>query len=223
MRPMPWSHSRLESFKNCPRAFHEKDVLKSVVETKGEATVWGEQVHTHFENFLSDGVDLPEVLGVHRPFLERLIELPGTMYVEQKIALDIRGQPCEFFSQDVWFRGIIDFAKINGTQALLIDHKTGKHHQKFQQLALFAIWAFAAYPQLETVRAEYYWTQLMSKGGETYRREDIPKLWAPIVPHLRQYAQAFRDDVWQPRQSGLCNGWCPVETCEFWKPKRRRG
>jgi hypothetical protein len=40
------------------------------------------------------------------------------------------------------------------------------------------------------------------------------------VPDLKQYATAFKTDVWQPRQSGLCNGWCPVTECEFWKPKR---
>ena len=37
-----------------------------------------------------------------------------------------------------------------------------------------------------------------------------------------QYAQAFKTDTWQPRPSGLCNGWCPVKTCEFWQPKRNK-
>lgn len=222
MQPQPWSHSRLEAFKNCPRQFHEVQILKSVKEEKGEATLWGEQVHKHFENFLADGVDLPDVLGMHREFLERLIALPGEPHVERRIALDTSGQPCGFFDANVWYRGVIDYQKVNGSQALVIDHKTGKVHQKLGQLIIFALWTFAQYPEVQTVRAEYYWTQNRTKAGGTYSRADIPQLWALFIPDLRQYAEAFKTDTWQPRQSGLCNGWCPVTDCEFWKPKRKR-
>jgi hypothetical protein len=223
MQPMPWSHSRLEDFKNCPRAFHEKQVLKSVVETKGEATLWGEQVHKHFEDFLANGVVLPPELECHEPFLQRLLALPGTRSVEQRIALNRAGQPCAFFDDDVWFRGVVDFRVIDRRYARLIDHKTGKHHSKFGQLKLFALHTFITHTEIEAVRCEYYWTQTMSLGGETYTRDQMPQLWAAFIPDLRQYAEAFKTDTWQPRQSGLCNGWCPVETCEFWKPKRKRG
>jgi hypothetical protein len=142
MRPMPWSHSRLEDFKNCPRAFHEKQVLKSVVETKGEATIWGERVHKHFEERLVDGVVLPPELECHEPFLGRLEAMPGTKHVEARIALNTAGQPCEFFGDNVWFRGVIDFMNIDGSHALLVDHKSGKHHTKFGQLKLFALHTF---------------------------------------------------------------------------------
>lgn len=223
MIPRPWSHSALDDFKNCPRAFYEKKVAKSVVETKGEATLWGEKVHKHFEDYLGDGLALPPELECHEPFLQRLLALPGQRSVEQKIALNRAGQPCEFFADDVWYRGVIDFGVINGRYGRLIDHKTGKHHTKFGQLKLFALWTFARYPQVASVRCEYYWTQTLSLGGETYGREDIPKLWREFTPDLRQYMQAFKTDTWQPRPSGLCNGWCPVETCEFWRPKRKRG
>jgi hypothetical protein len=223
MQPMPWSHSRLEDFKNCPRAFYEKQVAKSVVETKGEATIWGEVVHKHFEDRLVDGVVLPPELEMHEPFLARLQAMPGTLSVEQRIALDRAGQPCEFFGDNVWFRGVIDVKIVQGSHALLLDHKTGKHHNKFGQLKLFALHTFAAHPEVETVRCEYYWTQTMTKNGEGYARADIPKLWAGFIPDLKQYADAFKTDTWQPRQSGLCRGWCPVETCEFWSPKRKRG
>jgi hypothetical protein len=224
MIPQPWSHSRLDDFKNCPRAFYEKTVAKSVVEAKGEATIWGEQVHTYFEKFLTDGEPLPVTLEAHEPFLKRLLELPYEhRFVEQRIALDRNIDPCEFFDQDVWFRGVIDFGIVNGEYARLIDHKTGKHHTKFNQLKLFALWTFLRFPQVQQCRCEYYWTQTMSLGGQTYLRDQIPELWGTFIPDLKQYAEAFKTDTWQPRQSGLCNGWCPVTDCEFWRPKRRRG
>lgn len=220
MKPKPWSHSALDDFVNCPRAYSEKRIFKSVEETKGEATIWGEQVHKHFEDRLVEGVALPPILEMHEAFLARLEALPGHQFVEEKIALNTSGQPCEFFGDEVWFRGVIDYLKVNGSQALVIDHKTGKVHQKTQQLSLFAIWVFAKYPEVETVCAEYYWTQNRAKAGATYHRHQIPQLWAPILPNLRQYMQAFQQDLWQPRQSGLCRGFCPVTSCEFWSPKR---
>lgn len=218
-KPLAWSHSRLESFKNCPRAFYEKSVAKSVVEAKGEATIWGERVHKHFEEFLVDGTPLPPELVIHEPFLTRLLHGPQT-FVEQRIALDIKCQPCEFFADDVWFRGVIDVKLVNKDHALVIDHKSGKHHTKFGQLKLFALHTFAAHPEVETVQAKYYWTQTLTTTGETYQRADVPKLWAGFLPDLKQYADAFKTDTWQPRQSGLCRGWCPVTSCEFWAPKR---
>jgi hypothetical protein len=223
MTPKPWSHSALDDFKNCPRAYYEKKVAKSVVETKGEATIWGEQVHKHFEEFLTDGVALPPELACHEPFLLRLLGLEGMRFVEEKIALNTAVKPCAFFGDDVWFRGVIDFGVVNGEFARLIDHKTGKHHTKFNQLKLFALWTFAAYPTVNQVRCEYYWTQTMTLGGETYTRDQISKLWATFIPDLKQYAEAFKTDTWQPRQSGLCRGWCPVTDCEFWSPRRQRG
>lgn len=224
MIPQPWSHSRLEDFKNCPRAFYEKTVAKSVVETKGEATLWGERVHKHFEEYLVSSTALPPELECHQPFLDRLLELPHNLrFVEERIALNTSGAPCAFFGNDVWYRGVIDFGIINETTARLIDHKSGKHHSKFGQLKLFALWLFEAYPSVAEVRCEYYWTQTLTLNGETYTRDQVPKLWQGFIPDLKQYADAFKTDTWQPRQSGLCNGWCPVTDCEFWRPKRMRG
>ena len=222
MTPKPWSHSALSDFENCPRSFYEKRIAKSVVETKGVATIWGEQVHEHFENRLRDGAALPDNLAVHEGFMEHLSGLPGKRLVEAKIALDNKLRPCGFFDDNVWYRGVIDYGLVDGARAYLVDHKTGKHHSKFGQLKLFALHTLAAYPEVEEVRAEYYWTQTLTANGETYHRSQYAALWSEFLPALRQYAQAFHEDIWQPRQSGLCNGWCPVESCEFWKPKRRK-
>lgn len=223
MRPLPWSHTGLSDFVNCPRAFAEKRVYKTVKEERGEEAIWGERVHKHFEERLVDGVVLPDELDRHEEFLARLEAEPGVLTVEQKIALDIRAQPCEFFGRDVWYRGVIDAKKVNGAYAHVVDHKTGKMKSCFKQLKGFALHTFAAHPEVQTVRAEYYWTQMLVTTGETYTRDMVPDLWKTFSPDLKQYAQAFKEEVWQPRQSGLCNGWCPVTTCEFWKPKRRRG
>lgn len=222
MKPQPWSHSRLSAFETCPRQYYEVTVAKTTQDVKGEATIWGEEVHKHFEARLGDGLALPATLATHEEFMCYLDELPGERLVEAKIALDTKLQPCGFFGSDVWYRGVIDYGKISGTQARLVDHKSGKVHSKFNQLKLFAIHTFIAYPEVEEIRAEYYWTQNKTTNGETYTRGMLPQLWATFVPTLKQYAQAYLTDTWQPRPSGLCHGWCAVTGCEFWKPKRRK-
>lgn len=222
MVPMPWSHSRLDAFKNCPRQFYELQVAKSVKDVRGEAMIWGEEVHRHFEHRLLNGTPLPATLAAHEEFLAWLDSLPGQPLVEERIALDRSLNPCGFFDKAVWFRGVVDYGKIDGNTARLIDHKTGKYHSKFGQLKLFAIHTFIRYPEVQTIRAEYYWTQTMATSGEVYTRNQLGQLWMEFLPHLKQYAQAFQEDVWQPRPSGLCNGWCPVTGCEFWKPKRKK-
>jgi hypothetical protein len=218
--PAPWSFSRLKSFKNCPRSFYEKSVAKSVVEEKGEATIWGEVVHKHFEERLADGVVLPTHLTQFEPTMEWIEKQPGDILVEAQIALNTSAHPCGYWDKDVWFRGVIDVAKVDTTEAFVRDWKTGKSHNDFTQLNLFAIHTFLAYPSVQRIRAEYYWTQTMTRTGQTFERAEMHKLWKPFIGDLRQYAEAFHTDQWQPRQSGLCRGWCPVVDCEFWSPRR---
>lgn len=221
MKPLPWSYTALEDFVNCPKSYHAKRVAKTVKEEKSEQMIWGEKVHKAFEMRQLEGEKLPIDLHQHEPFMQRLKQMPGLKWTERKIALNRKAEPCEFFDKDVWFRGIIDYMKINDQFAVIVDYKTGKVHSKFQQLKLFALHTFADHPSVEAVDVMFYWTQTGTTTGAKYKREQIPELWKEFVPNLKQYAQAFKEDIWQPRPSGLCNGWCPVKDCEHWKPKRR--
>lgn len=221
MTPLPWSFSSLEDFTNCPRSYHAKRVIKTVKEVQGDEAKWGEIVHKVFEDRQSSSTPLPPELVEHEPFMQRLEDRPGILFTEQKIALDKKLKPCAFFAQDVWFRGIVDFKKINDGTAYLCDYKTGKPHEKWKQLALFAIHTFILHP-VELVHAQFYWTKTQTVTKKVWARAEVPALWKLVLPDLQQYALAFREDIWQPRQSGLCHGWCPVTECEYWRPKRAR-
>jgi len=218
---MPWSHSALEDFKNCPKAFHAKRVAKTVKEEQSDAIIWGNKVHTAFEERIRDSTPLPDYLQEHEPFMQELADLQGQTFAEQKIALDTRMQPTTFFAKDVWMRGVIDFLNVHGDGALVVDYKTGKPHSDMGQLKLSALHTFAAYPEVQFVTVKYYWTKTCSdEPEETYTRDQIREMWSEFVPDLKQYVEAFKTDTWQARPSGLCNGWCPVTSCEHWKPKR---
>jgi hypothetical protein len=221
MKPLPWSYTALDDFDNCPRAYHAKKVEKRFKEEDSPQLIWGRKVHEAFEFRIRDDKKLPKELLHHEPLMEWIMSRPGDIYTERKIAMDTQQRACGFFDKRVWMRGVIDLTVVETEKALILDYKTGKKHSKFKQLKLFALYTFAEYPSVNRVKAQYYWTETGDYTGEVYARHQIKELWNEFVPSLRQYVEAFKTDTWQPRQSGLCNGWCPVTDCEFWKPKRK--
>ncbi len=221
MKPLPWSHTALSTFVNCPRQYQHKYILKTVKEPPSPEMLWGRQVHKAFEDRIGLRTPLPSNLSEHEPFMQKLEAKKGIPFTEQDIAFDTKVKPCGKWATDVWYRGVLDFHVIEGDIGLLVDYKTGAVKPDFKQLATFAIHMFAMYP-IRMVNAQYYWTQTRDVSIKAWGRDDIPALWSMFLPDLRQYMEAFKTDTWTPRQSGLCNGWCPVTTCEFWKPKRKK-
>ena len=222
-KPLPWSASTLAEFKSCPRQYHEKRVLKTIPWEGSEAQRWGEYVHKAFEDNQRDGTKLPPDLVAHQPFMDRLNARSGTKYIELKAAIDTRMQICDFWDKNVWMRSKIDWLTVNDTaSAQVVDYKTGKIKDDWEQLALYAIWCFVMWEHVHTVDVMFYWTTNLSTSRKIYKRAELPKLWAMFIPDLKQYREAFLTDTWQPRQSGLCKGWCGVTGCEFWSPKRSK-
>lgn len=228
MKPLPWSPSALDTFVNCPRQYQAKYVLKNVKEERSEQQVWGEHVHKCFEERQSLGKPLPESLEMHEDYMVLLEGKPGMHYTELKIAFTKPPeiQPCswDWRREDIWCRGVIDYLKVDveDGMATIVDYKTGKPHTKYRQLSLYALHTFGNYPAVNLINAQFYWTQTGAATKKVWSREDIPGLWADMVGDLKQYKEAFKTDTWQARQSGLCNGWCPVKDCEHWKPRRQR-
>jgi hypothetical protein len=215
MKPLAWSYSGLSQFVNCPRQFEAVRVSKTVKDSQGDAQVWGEWVHKQFEDRQRDGTPLPAELAMHEGYMQQLQALPGVHLCEQKVALNMQMQPCDFFAKNVWNRGVIDFVAIHNHVAVIVDFKTGKVKPDLKQLALFALFMFHTYPQVTFCRTRYYWTQTQKETEEEFLRGRIPEIWKKFIPDLKQYNEAFKTGVWQPRQSGLCKAHCPVEECEF--------
>jgi hypothetical protein len=221
MKPRPWSYTALDDFVNCPYAFYRKKVVKDIVEPEAEHLIYGNRVHKDFELHLAENKPLPDDLAAHQGHMDELRDLPGTGFYESELGLDFKVKPCGFWDRNVWFRGKIDMLQVDKSWALIEDYKTGKPHSKFKQLEMFAIHTFTLFPNVQKIEARYYWTQTGKTTGKNFARQDVPELWSHFIPDLKQYAEAFKTDTWQKRQSGLCFGWCPVTDCEFWKQKRR--
>lgn len=226
-KPLAWSYSALSDFVNCPRAYFEKKVAKSVQEAPSEQMIWGNKVHKHFENRMKHGTPLPDILSEHEPYMQELERIGQSeplvaKFTETKIGLNKALKPCGFFDRDVWWRGVIDYGMVGQKSARLVDYKTGKKKDDFKQLTIFALHTFIQYPHVEGVDVCFYWTKTKDESAKGFHRREMGDMWAEFIPDLKQYKEAFATDTWQPRQSGLCHGWCPVEDCEFWRPKKRR-
>lgn len=230
MKPLPWSHSALSDFNNCPKAYYHKRIAKDVEDPPNEAGLWGDYVHKEFEKYLNQAnqpaytapLPLPDELDRYRAYLDSLAGMRGEMFVECKYAITRQQEPCDFFAPDVWCRAILDVIVIDGERAFVLDHKTGKRKPNSRQLKLSALMVFIHHPSVQIVKTAYYWLKEDAYDAETYVRADYLKLWEEFLPDLKQYLRAAKEETWTPRPSGLCYGWCPVQQCEFWKPKRGR-
>lgn len=231
MKPRAWSFTALEQAKNCLRQFHEVRVLKNYpYEADSAEAKWGRYVHKAFENRQAVRQELPLDLAQHEPFMKRMEAWDGFFFTEQECALDRKLKPCSSQAWDtVWWRGVIDYTKLEylARRARIVDYKTGKRKKLEGQLAQNALWTFAMYPDIEIVDAFFYWTTDAHLGEGAcdrfvYSRDQIPKLWSSFIPDLNMLKDAYETENWKAKPSGLCHGWCPVTTCEHWKPKKEK-
>lgn len=182
--------------------------------------MWGTYVHKCIEDYVNERTPFPENVQVYVPQIMRAIyvQLTPTTKAEVELALNNKFEVCEWDAG--WVRGIIDLLKVDHEVARAIDWKLGKVKPDSKQLKLFALLIFYRYPEVNTVYTSFEWLQFKTRTEETFVREQIPELWNVFVGDLQQYAKAFQTDTWQKRPSGLCNGWCPVESCPNWRPKK---
>lgn len=212
-----WTFSQLEKFETCPKQFYHVRVAKDIVEPQTEATLWGSKVHTAMEDRIRDGTPLPEGMEQWEGFAKQICAMPGEKLAEEKMALDKSFQPAEW--DNAWTRGIADMLIVHGNKAATLDYKTGKR-KLTHQLMLYAAYTFAYYPEVETVTTGFVWLRDKKIDRETFTRADIPTIWGTFLPKVRKLEAAYEKDKWMARPSGLCNGWCPVKSCEFYKDKR---
>jgi len=215
MKPPAWSFSSLNAFGTCPRQYHAVKILKTVAETKGEATLWGTRFHEVAEHYLKGEQELPAEFEQFREYLDQFLAMPGTLSVELELGVNKRLEPCDFLDPDVWCRGIVDVLVRNDGVAYVGDHKTGKRKPNSKQLKLFAALVFAHYPDVHTCRTAFHWIKTDEVDKVTFNRLQVLEMWETFVPELKQFLEAFKTDTFTPRPSGLCKKHCSVSDCEY--------
>lgn len=218
-----WSYSSLKTFQSCPKKYYHLRVAKDVIEPQGEAALYGTRAHKAAEEYLRDGKDLEPEFEFMRKHLDTLAKIPGTHMYEFKLALNKELRPREFFAQDVWFRGVVDLLIISEdrTSARIIDYKFGKSkNADTSQLQLMALAVFKNFPTVERAKAGLLFCAEDKLIPTKYDQEDAPIMWSEWISETKRLEAAYESGVWNASPSGLCRGWCPVEKCAHWQPRR---
>lgn len=237
----PQSHSSLNTFETCARMYEARYVLKTLPYEETVATRWGNATHTAAENFiLSNGSQSfpderhPETGKSMRDYqwavealMERSAKRGGQILVERQMAVTRDKQPTDYWDKQAWLRGKIDVTVLypERGEAEVFDWKTSaKKKADHAQVQLYCAATFSDYPWVEKAKAGFVWLNFTDAFDRptVFPRFHAPALWGVFEQKYAALADAYRSGVFPPKPSGLCAGWCGLQSCEFWKPKRER-
>jgi len=216
--PGAWSYSGIKLFETCPKKYEAEKITKEVKFTDSEATLYGKSLHLAAEEYIRDGKELPGQFAFIKPYLDKLVAIPGEKHCELKLGVkkdDGRLVACDFFDSSVWFRGIADLVIIDGAKGWIVDYKTGKSakYADTRQLALMAAALFLKYPELEKIKASLLFVVSKEFIRAEYEAERGLDIFGELADLLTQREVSYNTGVFNPKQNGLCKKWCPVTSC----------
>jgi hypothetical protein len=213
----PWSFSKWKAFNTCAEQFYNDKVLKRFPQTETDAMRYGTRFHEAAENYIGSGDPIPKPFLYAKAALDELIAMPGEKLVEQKMGVTADLEPCAFDDSNVWWRGIADLNIIDGSKAYSLDYKTGAKksvpYADKGQLELIALAIFTAYPQIMEVKAALFFVVAPAFIKDRYVRADVPRLWTKWIGNFNEMQAAYKNNVWNVKESGLCYKHCPVLEC----------
>ena len=73
----PWSYSALNAFETCPRRYQLTRVTKEAHERQHEASIWGNKVHKHLEDYANGKNQLPKDLQKYAKYVDKIFTYEG--------------------------------------------------------------------------------------------------------------------------------------------------
>lgn len=185
------------------------------VESKEAA--YGNLVHSALENyakFQTLPTDATIEAWAHK-FLDPVMTLPQE--AEKKVGVTRDWNPSDFFSKEVWGRGKIDWCTVHGTQAFLMDWKTGKVWEDPLELYVQGVLLHALHPELTSIKGCYVW---LKEGvhGEVY---DIHANLEKTRGWIEETMDKVGQGLFYAKPNALC-GWCDLKSCRHWKDRKNK-
>lgn len=214
-----WSFSSIKTFDQCPKKYYHLKVAKDYEENfNTEAILYGNQFHAAAEAYVrGDVAELDPRFSYALDVLDRLKNMPGKKFCEYKMGLTEKLEPCGFFDDSVWFRGVSDLTIVNEETgvAKVIDYKTGKSAKYADkgQLELMALATFKHFPEVKVVKGGLLFVVCNAFIKETYTIERESDLWGKWLSEYAKLEKAYENGVWNARSSGLCKAHCVVLEC----------
>lgn len=240
LRYAPWSTSKADVAKQCPHKFYLQYVKKTAtgavpntyarvgkaVHTAMELILQGAPVAQGFkigiesQALVSSEVDtVKDLIPAAKKFIAQykgycLAHAALPPVVEQKLGVDVNGNPTKFFDNATCFlRGVVDLSvQFRGkNDILIIDHKTGSEKDfshYANQFAAYRLLLKAKYPTLESayVGLNYLSADKMVLLPTPFSLKDPVALMGDVVQFLND-ATSDSTDFSVTRQGPLCD-WC---------------
>lgn len=200
---MIFSYSAIKTYNTCPRQYEALHLLKTHKRESSPALEKGIEFHKKLEDAIRDGKGLPQKLKSWEVLASKLHQ--GGAVPERKMAVDRNLQPCDFFDDHAWIRGVIDVDFEVGNTCLQIDWKTGKVRPDALQADFYALLKWAQNPNL-TIDFKFAFLEhnvVHPVHPTTKAKDEVPAMVSRI-----EMAEEF-----PPTPSFLCR-YCPVYECE---------
>lgn len=214
-----WSFSSIKTFDQCPKKYYHTKVVKDYEENfETEAIFYGNEFHKAAEDYVGGVVkELDPRFDYALSALDKLKGMKGEKLCEYKMGLTEKLEPCGFFDDGVWFRGVADLLIVDEKTgvATVIDYKTGKSAKYADkgQLELMALCVFRHFPDIKKVKCGLLFVVCKAFIKETYTIENQTELWRKWLTAYATLEKSYDNDVWNPKPTGLCRAHCVVTEC----------
>lgn len=210
-KPIVWSFTMLDNFRTkCNYQAAERYVYKRTPYVESPEMKWGNDVHSAFEHRVAGGKILPVEMQHWESFATPFDGLRAS--TEPKLGVTREGTACDFFAKNVYGRGKIDVAVMQGENAFINDWKTGngKYEDPFE-LEVGALLLQAKYPNLKNISGTYTWLK-EGRVSKPYNLSNTQATWAEIGKIVASIQTQLQIGEFEKMKTPLC-GWCNV-ACE---------
>lgn len=233
----PWSLSKADCAAQCPKKFDLQYIHKGPKTRNNSDALVGQAVHKVLELVMqaTPAVKAYEAASIMyqltsveqarvddlRPFVDNFVvkfedwckrhNVHQTI-TERKFAVDIEGNPTEFFGGKTFFRGVVDLMAFMSDMphVAILDHKTGKprgiSHYK-NQFDSYRLLIKAKYPRLTGAITGINFLQIDQVIFQKFSNlPEIPALMDTIMIYLNESTKNL-DNLERTIPGPLC-GWC---------------
>jgi len=215
-----WSYSSITLFEQCPKKYFHLRVEKDFKEPESEQMKYGTIAHKAAEDYVREDIPLPPQFSYMTEMLDKLKNVKGEKLCEYKLGVrykDGRFTPCEFFSKDVWWRGIADLIILDREkqEARVIDYKTGKSakYADTKQLKLISAAIFLHFPEIRTIKAGLLFVVSKEFIKDEFSSDFKLAYFEHFMPVVKQLESCHTNGVWNAKRNFTCSKWCSITTC----------
>jgi hypothetical protein len=218
------SPSGLLDFEGCQKRWFLTKVQKLHKFQVTEAITHGNVTHDRLERHVKYDEVLPDHVVYLDPFFKYLRDTGYQLYAELECAVLEDWSVTNWWDKNCYLRGKVDLIAIKGTEAIVVDYKTGKRKPDPTQLKIYGLMAMSVLG-LTKVTSYYLWTQTKESDAFEITTDTFDEIKSELNERIARIKTAYDTDNFPARTSPLC-GWCPcLDTCEeasYYKAKRDR-